>query len=820
MQYLSIDINNRKKHVIQLVTGGAICVPTPFIIERQPQAYILLFSVSLHARLLSDAGFEADTYPDWRSIKASLSNNELKIIVKTVKQPLSQLKEENFPTIEGLQILIKNDQVWFILEPVYNCDFIHVTLKTEADSKPPLHGTFLLNLAEKSQIYDLVMDFGSEASQVVVHNRANEHHIITRLKLIDILKEYYYTDLKDHKLHQETPEDPALYRSAFFIKKDGSVFDRHSKPGENGEKELVNLLTRRADIDRLSVTHFLVSNLKLAHLGAYNFNISFESRSTNDFNARNIDFIDTISYLQQAVINYILQATLQHLQSSNPEQHRIYLAVRLLVPNVFDQIKVSKLVRRTLYGLEEIKNRYSGLLLAGVEVTTTSESDASFLGFKSQKDKEAQIAKTTFFMTGKRYLIIDVGKGTSDFSIIEINKADLGLISRYRSGFIGAGNIISYAYVDTLFAAIFGEDTHTRRQAIYNICLSPVAGLADKLRFMELIEAIKCNYDYKTANQRYKSLGRLIPQELEDIRNEYARQPKAAGLLEQLCKLLEIVIARQQSMKDEFQIVHDSVTRMVNRIAGEVFKSGHYTDDWIDKIILTGRGFRFEMLVEEIQKKFSKTTITTPNLKTICLSGAFTRDKINYDSNLVGIPEAYQILSKTKPGSSIEEKIREIDLGAGFPPINIPVFNRVKDIGRKFEVIKNTWDAFNRKVSEGLSGYDDFGAQSFNNDGHVSETNVTLEKKLFSEGISFHQFNANAKTISISGVDYKKHEINAPHVNICFTGDEFLIRDAGSSSSIDVYPSFFNEDPYVFQTLFPFLDVSDLKNIEVRKLKD
>lgn len=819
MQYLSIDINNRKKYVLKLVPG-AVNHPFPFIIQREPQVNVSLFSISVHARFLSRAGFEADTYIDWATLQIRFIDNELTISVKTAKHPTTNIKPEALPAIEGLQLIYKNNELSFSLESVNSSQFIKVIFKLETDKKPSVHGIFLLHIAPKSQVFDIVMDFGSEASQVVVYNRADENHIISRLKLIDILKQYYYQHLKDNALHQVAPEDPELYRSAFFIKKIGSVFDRHGKPGQNGDKEFLNLLTSRADIDRLSLTHFLVSNLKLAHLGAYKFNVSFESRNTNDFNANSKDFIDTISYLQQAVINYMLQATLKHIQDSNPEKQQIYLAVRLLVPNVFDQIKVSKLVKRTLIGLEQIKERNTELLLEGSEVTTTSESDASFLGFKRQKDKESQDGNSSFFLIGKRYLIIDVGKGTTDFSIIEINKADFGLTSLYRSGFIGAGNLVSYAFVDTIFAAIFGEDSNIRKQAIYDICLAPVAGLADKIRFMELIEQIKRNYEHKISNQHYKSLSQLIPQELADIRKEYEQQPKAAGLLEQISKALEIVIAKQGSLKDEFQIIHDSVTKMVSRIAKEVYKTGHYTTDWIDKIILTGRGFRFEMLVEEIQKEFNKTTITTPDLKTICLLGAFTREKINYDSNLVGIPNAYQILSKVETRTNKEERVREIDLGGGYPKLNLPIFNRLKDLASKFDIIKSGWANFNQMVSENLTGEDPFYRQTLIQNNIESTPNYAIEKKFFLEGIPFYEFNANAKTISISGIDYKKHEIDAPTINVCFTGEEFLIRDATSSSSLDVYPSFFKEDPYVFQTLFPFVEVKEIKDIEVRKLKD
>lgn len=815
MQHLSININNRKKHVLKLVSGTATQA-VPFVVQRENQVNVLLFSVSIHAKLLARAGYDFDTYIDWSSLQVQSSENELVLSLKSSKQVITNIKTESLPKVEGLNIIYRNGEVFFNLEPNRKSTHIKVILKVETEKSTPIHGEFLLHLASKSQIFDVVMDFGSEASQVVVYRRSNENHILTRLKLLDILTEYYYPNLKGKALHQTVVEDTELYRSAFFVKKENSVFDMYGKPGQNGENEFLNLLTNREDIDRLSLTHFLVSNLKLAHLGAYNFEVSFESTKTNTFEAQRKNFIDTISKLQQGVINYILQVVLKYLRDSNRENRPIYLAVRLLVPNVFDQNKVSNLVRRTLEGLEKIKENTPELLLAGNEVNTISESDASFLGFKRLKENENLTNKAGFFVIGKRYLIIDVGKGTTDYSIIEINKSDLGLTSLYRSGFIGAGNVISYAFIDTIFAAIFGGDSISRKQAIFDICLSPVAGLADKLRFVELVEVLKRNYDNEIENTKYKPLAQLIPNELDIIRDEYKQNPKTAGILERISKALEIVIAQQGSLKDEFMIIHDSVAKMVNRMVKEVYQTGYYTDEWIDKIILTGRGFRFEMLVEQIQKDFNKTTIKSDDLKKVCLSGAFSGERINYDSNLVGKPTIYQVLSK----ATEKEKVKEVDLGANLPKINLPTFGRLNDLNKAFTAVKNTWAKFNASFEDELTGEDPYAKETILTSRNELDFSFSPEEKLFLEGTVFTDFNPNAKTVNISGIDYKKHDINSPTVNLCYTGEEFLIREATNSSTLEVIPDFFKSDPYVFQTLFPFAEVALAKEVVVQKLQD
>ena len=807
--YLSININNRKKQVLTLSNSKPSALP-PFVIQREALETLTLFSLDSHTQLLARSGYEDDLYLDWSSMTIESSVNKIILTLKTTK--VIPIKTESLlPQTEDFLIKFINNEYTFEIKSHAKTQLITVQIDIIIDENKTVEGSFLLHLAPKEQIFDVAMDFGSEASQVVTYQRSSPHHILTRLNLVEILLDYFYPTLKNTPLHQQT-EDLELYRSAFFVKKEGSVFDLFSPPGINKEKEFLNLLTNRQEIDKLSLSHFLVSNLKLAHLGAYNFPIHFESPQTNAFAANQKDFIDTISKLQQAVINYILQTVLKKLRESNRENRPIYLVVKLLVPNVFDQPRASRLVNGTLLGLDKIAEQYPDYLLSGKEVSTLSESDASFLGFKRLKDKDTLQGGKSYFTTGKRYLTIDVGKGTTDFSILELNKKDFHLSSLYRSGFIGAGNVISYAFIDTIFAEIFGENTLERQQAIYNICLSTSAGLADKIRFTELIEVLKKNYKHKANESKYQNLQQLIPIELQDIRSEYQQNSKATGLLEQISKAIEVIIQKQGSLRDEFDIIQDTVNKMVNRIAKEVYQTGYYTNDWIDKIILTGRGFKFELLVEEIQKEFKKPTITADELKKICLLGAFSGENINFDSNLVGRPNIYQILGKVQ-----QEAVKEIDLGINVPKLNIPIPDKLRNnISEIFKMVK-FWDM---TLEEGMKGDDPFAENTIQEIRTDKKREYSPEETFFLNGAYFDNFNPNVKTVSVCGLDYKNHKISNPNINICYTGDEFLIRGPQSANSLEVHPAFFQNDRLVFQTLFPFLECSNINEIAVKPLTD
>ncbi len=814
MHYLSLNINNRKKMVLSLASVADFAISN--IIQRESQQNVVLFGVSYNAKLLSSEGFSKDTFLDWSSLKINQTADELVLMLKTTKTEAKKVSTESLPHIEGFKLIAEKGEVICSLDAQNTANKLKISLEIELENGSKVGGAFMLNIALKAQIFDVVMDFGSEASQVVVYRRGSDHRILSRLNLVDILTNNYYPNLKGESLHQFVPEDLELYRSAFFIKKSGSVFDIFSPPGANGSKEFLNLLTNRGEIEDLSKSHFLISNLKLAHLGAYQFRLDFESEATNHYKAKEKDLIDTIGELQQAVINYVLIAVLNHIRVTLKETHPIHLSVRLLVPNVFGQAKVSKLVKRTLKGLEVIAEKYPKFKLAGREVSSISESDASFLGFKQIKDHEVGKGNSPFFTIGKRYLIVDVGKGTTDFSIVELgnDKNNYKLTSLYRSGFIGAGNVLSFAFIDSIFATIFGDNTIERQKAIYDICLSKSVGLADKIRFIELIEKLKYNYGQPQTNNTVQ----FSKSDIASIKGEYETNPSATGLLESISKLIDPIVDAGKTIEDEHQIIHDTVMKMVNRITKEVVQTGYYTDETIDKIILTGRGFSFKPLVDKIREEFKKPTEVTGDLKKVCLMGAFAGEQVNFDSNLVGFPTIYQILTK-ESANQTNEKVREIDMGEGFPKINMPIFSNLFGLSDLLKRVRSEVASFNEKMGTKLTGYDEFAENTIKINQEETGIEYSAQDKFFNEGNYFDNFVKDAKTISICGMDYKDHTINASRINVCYTGQGFLVREAHSSSLLDLHPRFFESDAYVFQTLFPFLDVQDTKKIGINRLK-
>lgn len=798
MYYLPILIDNRKYQVAKLQpahidTLGSL---TPsVVIERETGTNKPLWGIAHEAVLVHHGGFEADRKIDWATATIEPSGQTLRILLNEQTTDTTALPT---PAISGDFDMGNEAERWqCVVKHTYTAPDLMLVIEATIGSQQFI-GRMHLHLVPQHQIYDVVMDFGSEASQVVYHRRQKSANF-RRMELVGNLLDYYYEPLKGQRLHQQT-DDKELYRSAFFVKKEGSVFDPTEPPGKHGDKELLNLLTSRANTDQLSEQNALVSNLKLAHLGAYNFTIKFQDSQSNAFGVLQQNFADSVVRLQQAVINYFLQTVLEEVRRSTRENRPIYLAVRLLVPNVFEQNKIAKIIYGTQQGLAQIATKNPSLQLKGMEVSTLSESDASFLGYKWEKDREVKYSQS-YFEAGKRYLVIDVGKGTTDFSILQVHAETKQLASLYRSGFIGAGNVLSYAFVDTVMAALVGTNSDERQQLLFNIVKR--SDISIKMRFMEVIEQFKINYN---PQRKYRKIEDFINNREELIRQ--INNPNEDAL-DAITRLLETIYQQQNSIQDEFGIVIDTVNDLASRIHRQISQSGAFRDAEtqevkVAKLILTGRGFKFEPLAKAIKQIFGITTEIVEELKKICLQGAFSSDAINYESNLVGYPEVYQLFGKKGRQS------KQIDKGNGVV-INVPIYQRLKSI----------LVTFNQNLD--LFGDDHIISKSDIQGQAVAKASLqvvkTEEEDFLLRGKSFEQFTRAEKVVSICGLDYRKHSIEGQSVNVFYTGEDFLIRGAKTASLLQIQPEFFKTNHLVVQTLFPFVELTQSSEVPVQSLE-
>ncbi len=800
MYYLSILIDHRKYQTVKLLTTNEAAnqsnafVPS-FVVEWDNRSTKPVMSIAHEAMLIHHGGFDLDRSINWASLQVVQAGQELTISLSEAATDTPTTT----PDLAGIGDFRFDNEAshWqCIVQNSFRAAHLEVLIRATIGGQD-YEGKLQLHIVPKQQIFDVVMDFGSEASQLVCHGR-NSSTNFRRMPIVENLLDYYYSDLKNKPLHQQTA-DRELYRSAFFVKKKESVFDPTDVPGKNGEEELINLLTIKDDTDKLIEQYELVSNLKLAHLGAYNFTIKFKSPQTNAFRALEQNATDAVVRLQQAVINYFLQTALEAIRRNTREDQPVYLAIKLLVPNVFGQHKIAQIIYGTQVGLQQIADKNPDFNLKGVEVSTLSESDASFLGYKVARDSEARY-RGSYLEPGKRYLVIDVGKGTTDFSILQLHPETKQLASLYRSGFIGAGNVLSYAFIDTVLTAVLGTNTDQRQNIMYKIVKS--SDTSTKIRFMEAIEQLKIAY--KSQNSYAKIDTFIIDREALIRRindpNEDALDP--------ILSLLEDIHKQQGSIQDESQIITDTVNKLADRIHRQIEQSGAFRDPdtqeiKVVKLILTGRGFLFEPFRNAIVNVFNKEVERVEDLKKICLQGAFNSDAINYGSNLVGFPESYQLYGKQGRQS------KQIDKGNGVL-IDVPFYKRVMGMVGGLNEALNSYSEDHTVLISDL--------QSKTNEPKALPHIKTEEEDFLIRGKQFNDFDKASKVISICGLDYRKHTIEKGPINIFYTGDDFLIRNAKNASSLQLEPKYVQTTQLVVQTLFPFVELTSQHEIPVQSL--
>ena len=668
-------------------------------------------------------------------------------------------------------------------------------------------GTLKATFAPSGQIYDVALDFGSEASQVVVHQRGTGKPL-HRKKLLSLMQETYFPDLTG-PFHQQDADDE-LFRSQVFVLKEGVILSKESTPNQFKGNDAIRTLTKKDKIDELKGTHALIPNPKLAHLGVYNFRVRYKDRDSNANRAVENDFGSIVSDIQQIAINHFLHTLLHNIHAQKNDTTKLYVNINYLVPNILEQSLLTHLVNETYRFLAHpgIVKAYH---IGGAEVTTLSESDASFLGYWSQSGIHQQ---------NGNYLIVDVGKGTTDFSIIK-SDALYNLSSEYRSGFIGAGNVITYAFIETILTAFLGGDEASweERKGLLKIIASEKTDIAGKYNFLEIVEQFKRNFKRESATN--KPLGALIPSEkIAEIRTIVNTQKAESNALALIIQALENIFKQQDSIRDDFGFINNAVQKLVLQLKRQVVVSDIETVGKnltkLTKIVLTGRGFLFGMLVDEIRKELGKSPdgkdriviqqagVDLRNeLKKICLSGAFSGRTINYDANLVGIPRLHTLTERITPqGTTTYTKINKGDDATATGIKSDWIGEKIHGFGKTMKFWGDLQD-------------DDY----YDDTEEIKKAPSTAPKVPFSlppllqfltKGITFNDtYNPNIHSIHISGVKYRCDGLNFNEkIDVLFDGEQFWLRTENGLRAITYPREFVRENPMVWQTLFPFFDAA------------
>lgn len=752
MYYLPLEIKGRGFHIAALRKAGHDN-PSPikqYVLENRGVS-TRLFNFDSDTRLIADGGFSKDL--DWMhlTIDFDASLQRLIINIKTIGVKTAKPdRKKPYTVSEGLPILC--DEAGGHVEIMAAATLIgtfEVLIQADIQGLATHSTRFILHIAPMTQIWDIALDFGSEASQL--SKRAANSGNPQMVPMINSLKSFYTDFIPIRKDEFLQHDKDGFFRSIFFAAAEAeNRLEITDKP--NTTHEIVPMLNAWKQYDQFK-THTMLPTVKLVTLGIKNA----KTLKVNGF-ARSLG--DVAQQLHRKLIFNFLHAACASIQHANP----LYLRFKLLIPNVFNQSDITLLVqemeRESALFITKFEKEYQ---IKGIEVSTISESDAAFAGYMLNPNLELR-------QNGK-YAIIDVGRGTTDYSVVEIIRPTEA-VGLYRSGFIGAGAMLTFSFIDTVITTILVDHlqkslTNQQRQTFFQdkIC-SNKADLSWKLNFLALIEKIKARHEKVMENPESDE---LITRR-KDILNTNLDTLSTA--------LLDFVDAKTDFyIKDRFGFIKNTTDELANRIFDH-FKKLPKEFATLDGIILSGRGALFSPLEKALREKFKSTQIVlSEQPKNICIDGAFTANRFNGNCNMEGIPYAVRFL-----GDQTQELSTNIQMDAP---------------------ILSGFDTFIRNAKQWFT----------EEEKNVAPTKYYQDIQKFLKGHARQQMKANER-ICISGNVYSHSndfKIDKENINLFFTGEYFLIRNKDKAEILRADTRSLNiTDPFIAKTLFPTMHGTDL----------
>ena len=506
---------------------------------------------------------------------------------------------------------------------------VHIYVTLSLGEAETWSGKFLFAIVRSKECQRVVIDFGSEASQVGYKNCGPQsavvqydilENIISQLNRIDRTRNWKREDFLNNEQGQ-----PLLYRSFYAVKKRITQQEREGFPF-NFTNDILS------DEIRLFITRQEVAATQVAFRDNYeiipNLKLGIEKSLQLILDNHTEDY--SIRSHKKELISGILLRILRLMISTKPDFQQGGIIVTLLVPNIYTQHDVFEM-------LNELRNSTENLLSSlhipsnklHIEYETISESDAAFMGYQQTNSADVQLSN------GEMALVIDCGKGTTDISILMADDNE-NYSSFFRTGFAGAGNVLAYGFAEDFLTqvlkAIPGSNDISVKDFISTHILDQNLTV-DVLNFIQLIENQKKKYsDLKPIS---------ITQFAELTEQSFSTERKIGNLYKDQSTLLQYAEA---ILKDRNIRWDDEITGLINKATDcIVYCILASIKDVITKdirkrikvVMLSGRAFYFDNLrvkladgLKNLLSDNIKINTVAPgrslNNKNVAIHGAFS----------------------------------------------------------------------------------------------------------------------------------------------------------------------------------------------------
>jgi len=626
--YLPITINGRRLHICNLEEQTADYKPKPtfsFIINNGGNHLQVLSVNTNDAKLISTDGYANDV---------ELSN--LYTSIEFVENGVDNLPTFYVNIVKGkehkyeLNGLVPKGS-FTNKDNHFHIDFDKTVMTSETDSFVVVLGykangkeysyAFKIHLCEKDNLIEAAMDFGSEASQIRIKGDDSN------MKLIKEFHKFHF-QYKDKIEFWQGNLDNKFYKSIFFLHTSPDKTEYAEVPNKNGEKtHIQTLLPKNMNAESYKDMEIL-PNMKLIELldlsdqSTFDFEITFQDGSPHD-NTNNTYFANkkTREGTLRLILSNFLYCIIENKIIQNYNGRKRFLRLVILMPNVYYQKKVYSVIKNLYNDFNKIITNQKYSQYGGIEIQMISESDAAFVGTKNDESVKRIDASNGYF------LVIDAGKGTTDFSILKQQSNFSKFDSVYRAGIPASGHILTYSFYEAI-----RDFLNSKGITLNDKLLS--ADRASLLKFMECIEVFKTKFEEHTS--------KVIPNGLKGDEN-----------LEQIIVFLNTLITNNIRVPNSEEKVNKKIEELVEKIKVSIASGvkSFSNSQKFEQVLLTGRGFLFEKFKSAVKEMLIKEhwiendklifSYSSDRAKSICLTGAFSTTneiEINKNSELIGRP--------------------------------------------------------------------------------------------------------------------------------------------------------------------------------------
>lgn len=557
------------------------------------------------------------------------SSTDFTLTINIKEAKSNDITRESFPFSDGVTVELENSEetVKVLLErtPEFthqDQDNLDICFKFDHSSNQDSYTAWIrLFIAPKEKILYAGFDFGSEASQMrdgiydplVNGIKQNDVSIFNNMKLA-----YQFSGENEGYVQYESHR---LYKSVFYCKK--TIDDQKFGDDKNNwivPPSSLNILTPNSS----KGPNFFNDWIQIPNLKLINGNPSIANKISFQVTSNGHTYHEDLSSITMGLYGGLLREILTNYLSRKITADT-YLKFTLLVPNIYAKGEIDytrKLIRNIV---TNPSNKFAKRI-KGLEISSLSESDAAFLGCLNDNTPDRD----------KYYLIIDCGKGTTDFSLLTLVTKN-SYRSEYRNGFSGAGNLITFAFFQTVLQHLYSSNTVSDKGAFDDFYRQVIATGPQNIwkeSFFQFAERWKANYDPKLTIEKVESEWADTKSEDLNFNNVFSKErpiTDVIALLSQVKHVYDWYGFIEKAVQEISQRIYMNLSPVLERLNKKKKCGG---------VLFTGRGFLFNPLLQAAKISIETVRgltgvnyikVNDNKLKEICLDGIFAHKILEYN---------------------------------------------------------------------------------------------------------------------------------------------------------------------------------------------